>query len=267
MLEADARRLLDAVPTLVSLSTSRAWPALPRAAFTDTAWLISSNAGPPPRFVTRHVATADAPLSVANLQAVHPALDTLCVDRVADGVDIGSIQFPPTLRTLLLGLDDERASTALVRRLGAHGAARLPNLTHVHLRAAAAADITPLVVFADVLRNLVVLEAAALAGDPRRVLVMEAALSRLRGLETATLDGLPTARCFLGGAHTRLRDLSVAAVDTPDAPFARLARACPRLMSVSARWDGPGAPPPGWVGAAGEMQQPPWNRYLQRVSL
>ena len=57
------------------------------------------------------------------------------------------------------------------------------------------------------------------------------------------------------------------AVDTPDAPFARLARACPRLMSVSARWDGPGAPPPGWVGAAGEMLQPPWNRYHQRVSL
>ena len=175
---------------------------------------------------------------------------------------MGDVRFPPTLTTLHLRTEDA-VSNALVRHAGAAAASGLANLTSLHIgQTFGPDDITPLVApLAGSLRTLSMLAvdemtdaeaaeaAAAISGDGRSGLVrLEAALSRLVALVKVHIPTLPTARCFLGGDHTWLRELEIGCIDSPAAPFAAVARACPRLVTAtSANVDAlPLPPPPGW---------------------
>jgi hypothetical protein len=255
MVAADAQRLAAAVPSIVWLRTRWFSPALQRAAHVQ----IAPRGWEPSASATHLTGPTQRPLRIADLATAYPRLASIEIHDVACTVGIRGIQFPPALNELLLRPTTNVVAVAseFASHIGGIGPSGLPNLTSVELPGSTP-DISPLVAFARTLRRITLSHDGEMSADVRAV--VEATLSQLVGLRSAKIEQLPSARCFLAGRHTQLRGLYVAEVNTPDAPLAQLVKACPRLMFVSAAWDGPLEPrAPGW-----DKQ---FLRFVSRTSL
>jgi hypothetical protein len=273
MTEHDAIRLLEAVPTIHHILAGELTPAaLPPAIATrlrslnwvartttlanlSRASLLFRDAwGPCESRVA--INTENGALCITDIASAFPNLRELSASNIAPDVAMNELRLPPTLvKVDLFKAATTEFADGMLRRLAAASPRQLPRLAEVNVRAST--NIAPLTTFASTLTSIALRpsghdDVQTSRDTDTAILAMEAALVQLVGLENAVLPTLPTARCFLGGTHTRLRTLKVRSIDAPEAPFAALAKACPRLVLVMSSmaqpdWDPAALARAGWT--------------------
>lgn len=182
-----------------------------------------------------------AKLPFTDVAAVFPNLRRLFVKYAAADVVVADMRLPASLTELGTTSALAFGDAGIFRQLVRQGPAHFTHLTSISLLCEGTdqfVELTPLVTFAGTLRRLDVRwwgKCKRHSGDDDAMDATSAmaALSELVALESVTIPTLGTAKCFLGGSHTRLRTLLVGHRD--GVTITQLAKACPRLVSVSTR--------------------------------
>jgi hypothetical protein len=260
----DVARLLSEVPTIVRVHTGIGMDAVPPAVrerlelFNHAVFRLPRSTNlhfqmcewTPSDFATRLTVGRGEALRITNFASAFPKLTIIAFDGLNEdhARELGQLRFPERLAAFSATTWSGEDATALLRGLAAHGSAALPCLSSVRIMlqittAHPVVDITPLTAFASTLTHL---EVGICTRDELDDTRHDEPLSLLVALVSFQFWGLPSTRCFLGGRHTRLRFLTIPCAESPGAPFAQLAKACPRLVQVRCAAP-PDQLPVGWV--------------------